>query len=153
MYGTIFWEHYGTDELGRDKSSRWKKLPILICKEVKRTLQQKEKETLIAPPYYYGDLIHIESILHAIKRANSELDMKIRFVMDAMDLEVYGLNGNEDFLYVFAPQYKMEWFEGGNSTVEVVPFGYAGNPKGYEAVSSIAKELLQIQVNAICENM
>ena len=117
-----------------------------------------------------------------------------------------GLKGDEDFLYVFAPQYKMEWFEnsdtseqglldihagayetgllqymypelvntdmakkldsysltyeklekwmeGKDSTVEVVPLGYAGNPKGYEAVSRIAKELIEVQVNAICENM
>lgn len=46
-----------------------------------------------------------------------------------------------------------KWMEGGNSTVEVVPLGYAGNPKGYEAVNRIAKELLEIQVNAICENL
>lgn len=112
----------------------------------------------------------------------------------------------EDFLSVFAPQYRQEWFEGGdtgeqglldihagayetgmltfmypelvntdlaktldsysltyekldkwmeggNSTVEVVPLGYAGNPKGYEAVSSIAKEILEVQVNAICEKI
>lgn len=222
-----------------------------ICKEVQRTLRQKGKETLIAPPYYFGvnhctgafpgsfslkpktfelvlfeifcnlndfgfsevycfnyhgDPVHISSILNAIKRANTELNMKIKYVMEAMDLEMNGLKGNEDFLHVFAPQYKMEWFEGGdiseqglldihagayetgllyymypelvnvnlaktldsysltyemldkwmeggNSTAEVVPLGYAGNPKGYEAVNRIAKELLEVQVNAICENL
>ena len=46
-----------------------------------------------------------------------------------------------------------KWMAGGNSTVDVVPLGYAGNPKGYEAVSSIAKELIEIQVKAICEKI
>ena len=46
-----------------------------------------------------------------------------------------------------------KWMAGGNSTVDVVPFGYAGNPKGYEAVSSIAKELIEIRVKAICEKI
>lgn len=35
----------------------------------------------------------------------------------------------------------------------IAPLGYAGNPKGYEAVSKIAKELIEVQVKAICENM
>lgn len=43
--------------------------------------------------------------------------------------------------------------EGKDSSVEVVPLGYAGNPKSYEAVSRIANELIEVQVNAICENM
>lgn len=155
---------------------------------------------------YHGDPVHVGSILNAIKKANSELGMKIRYVMEAMDLEMNGLKGDEDFLYVFAPQYKMEWFEGGDaseqglldihagafetgilhymypglvdvdkaktldsysltyenldkwmegkeSTLEVVPLGYAGNPKGYEAVSKIAEELIEVQVKAICEKM
>lgn len=222
-----------------------------ICKEVKQALRKRGRESLIAPPYYFGvnhctgafpgsfslkpetfelvlaeifgnlhdfgftevycfnyhgDPLHIGSIINAIKKANSELDMKVKFMMEEMDLQVHNLSGKEDFLSVFAPQYKMEWFEGGdiseqglldihagayetgmlrhmypelvntdlaktldsysltyekldkwteggNSTVEVVPLGYAGNPKGYEAVSSVAKELLEVQVNAICEKI
>ena len=46
-----------------------------------------------------------------------------------------------------------KWMEGMDRTLEVVPLGYAGNPKGYEAVSRIAKEVLEVQVNAVCENM
>ena len=219
-----------------------------ICKEVRRVLLLKGKETLIAPPYYYGvnhctgafpgsfslkpetfeqvlfevfsnlkdfgftevycfnyhgDPVHISSILNAIKRANNELGVKIKYMMEVMDLEMNGLQGTEDFLCVFAPQYKMEWFEnqdeseqglldihagafetgmikymypdlvdtdkaktlesysltyeklgkwteGGDSTVQVVPLGYAGNPRGYEAVAKIAKELIEVQVEAIC---
>lgn len=155
---------------------------------------------------YHGDPVHISSIFSAIKKANSELGMNVRFMMEEMDLQVYHLDGMEDFLSVFSPQYKVEWFEGGdtseqglldihagayetgmltymypelvntdlaktldsysltyekldkwmeggNSTVEVVPLGYAGNPRGYEAVSSIARELLEVQVNAICEKI
>ena len=41
--------------------------------------------------------------------------------------------------------------EGMDRTVEVVPLGYAGNPKGYEAVSRIAEQLIEVQVKAICE--
>lgn len=155
---------------------------------------------------YHGDPVHIQSIITAIKRANSDLNIKVKYVIEAMDLEMNGMQGDEEFLHVFAPQYKMEWFEGGddeeqglldihagayetgmlsymypelvdtdkakklpsysltyeklnkwmegkNSTVEVVPLGYAGNPKGYEAVSKIAKELIDVQVKAICERI
>lgn len=155
---------------------------------------------------YHGDPVHIRSILNAIRKANDEMGMKIKYVMEVMDLEMNGLQGNEDFLHVFAPEYRPEWFEGGDaseqglldihagafetgvlyymypeladinmarslnsyslscekmdkwlkgkdSTVEVVPLGYAGNPKGYEAVSNIAQQLIESQVNAVCENM
>lgn len=155
---------------------------------------------------YHGDPVHIGSILNAIKKANSELHMKVRFMIEEMDLQVYQFNGTEDFLSVFTPQYKTEWFEGGDvseqglldihagayetgmltymypelvntelaktldsysltyekldqwtkggtGTVEIVPPGYAGNPKGYEAVSRIAKDILEVQVNAICKKI
>ena len=222
-----------------------------ICREVKKTLEQRGKKALIAPPYYYGinhctgifpgsfslrpetfeqvlfeifdnlrtfgftevycfnyhgDPVHIRSILSAVKRANSALHMNIRYVMEVMDLELNGMTGNEEFLSVFEPQYKMEWFEGvdegeqglldihagafetgmlyymypelvdinlaktldsysltyetldkwlegGDRTLEVVPLGYAGNPKGYEAVQNIAGELIEAQVTAICRNI
>ena len=220
-----------------------------ICKEVKRTLSQHGKETVIAPPYYYGvnhctgafpgsfslkpetftqvlyeifcnlhdfgfeevycfnyhgDPVHIQSIIDAIRKANDEMGMKSTYVMEAMDLEINGMKGDEDFLHVFAPEYRPEWFEEGDPseqglldihagafetgmlyymyqklvnvnlarslesyslsyekldkwmegmdrTVEVVPLGYAGNPKGYEAVSRIAEQLIEVQVKAICE--
>ena len=155
---------------------------------------------------YHGDPVHMGAIWGAAKRANAELGMKVKYVMEAMDLEMNGLQGDEEFLHVFAPQYKPEWFEGGDpdeqglldihagayetgmlaymypeltdvekaktlpsfsltyeklnkwmeggaGVLEVVPYGYAGNPKGYEAVNKIAKEMLEIQVKAICEKM
>ena len=40
--------------------------------------------------------------------------MKIKYVMEVMDLEMNGMKGNEDFLHVFAPEYKEEWFQGGD---------------------------------------
>ena len=46
-----------------------------------------------------------------------------------------------------------QWLAGGDSTVNAVPLGYAGNPKGYPSVSNIAKELIEVQVKAICENI
>lgn len=150
--------------------------------------------------------MHIKTILNAIKKANANLHMKAKYVMETMDLELNGMTGNETFLHVFAPEYKMEWFEetqpgeeglldihagayetgmlqymypelvdtnkaktlksysltheklgkwmeGGSSTVSVVPLGYAGNPKGYESVAAIAKEIIELQVKAICEKM
>lgn len=155
---------------------------------------------------FHGDPAQIESILYAVKKANRELHMKIKYVMEVMDLEMNGMKGNEDFLHVFAPEYKEEWFQGGDdaeqglldihagafetgllsymypelvdiekaktlpsyslsyekleqwmegkdSAAAVVPLGYAGNPKGYEAVSRLAKELIEVQIKAICENM
>lgn len=45
-----------------------------------------------------------------------------------------------------------KWMEGKDSTPEVAPFGYAGNPKGYEAVSKISKELIEVHIKVICEN-
>ena len=155
---------------------------------------------------YHGDPVHIRSILHAIQKANKELEIHIKYVIEAMDLEINSLKGDEDFLSVISPQYQPEWFEGGDpseqglldihagayetgmlsymypdlvdldkakrldsyslplenldqwlaggdSTVNVVPLGYAGNPKGYPAVSIIAKELIEVQVKAICENI
>lgn len=155
---------------------------------------------------YHGDPVHIGSILEAIKKADRKLHMKIKYVMEEMDLEINGMHGDEDFLHVFAPQYNPEWFEGGeaseeglldihagafetgilhymypklvdvekakslpsyslsyeklekwmkgkDSAAEVVPLGYAGNPKGYEAVRKIAKEVIEVQVKAICETM
>lgn len=153
---------------------------------------------------YHGDPMHIGSIIKAINRANNDLHIKVRFVIEAMDLELNNFKGDEDFLHVFSPQYKPEWFEnmeqgeeglldihagayetgmqcymhpelvntelakklesysltyeklgkwmeGGESTVSVVPLGYAGNPKGYEAVANIAKEIIEAQVQAICD--
>lgn len=64
---------------------------------------------------YHGDPVHIDSILNAIKKANNELHMKIKYVMEAMDLEMNGMQGNEDFLHVFAPEYNSAWFEGGEA--------------------------------------
>ena len=46
-----------------------------------------------------------------------------------------------------------KWLKGGDRTLEVVPLGYAGNPKGYEAVYHIAGELIEAQVTAICRNI
>ena len=144
----------------------------------------------------------------AIQRANAELDIHARLVLESMDLRRYGWNGEEDFLLVSQPDYPMEWFEeqepseqglhdihggafetavmsyfcpeqvdleqarqlkstsldregmkkwlqGGASTREVVPLGYAGNPAGYEVVSKHVEEMLELQVediaNRICK--
>ena len=42
-----------------------------------------------------------------------------------------------------------KWLQGGESTKEVVPLGYAGNPAGYDAVSRHVKEMLELQVEDI----
>ena len=60
---------------------------------------------------YHGDSYHVKSIVRAIQRANAELGMKIKLVLESMDLQLYGWTGDEDFLLVSQPPYPMEWFE------------------------------------------
>lgn len=62
---------------------------------------------------YHGDSVHIKSILEAIKRAQAEQGVRIRLIMEAMDVGIYGLTGEEDFLLVIDPNYPLEWFEEG----------------------------------------
>lgn len=214
-----------------------------MCRMVKEKLQSKGRESVIAPPYYWGvnhctgsfpgsfslkpetmqqvlfeifenlknfgfsdiycfnyhgDSFHIMTIVEAIKKANEELGIRAKLVLEAMDLQLHGWQGNEEFLLVSNPNYPMEWFEeqepseqglldihagafetavlnyfcpeqvdlekaqrlksyslndeelqkwlqGGETTKEVVPLGYAGNPAGYEAVSKHVEEMLDLQ--------
>lgn len=60
---------------------------------------------------YHGDAFHVKSIVDAIQRANAELGIQVKLVLEAMDLELYGWMGNEEFLMVSDPAYPMEWFE------------------------------------------
>lgn len=151
---------------------------------------------------YHGDAFHVKTIVDVIKRANMELGMSVKLVLESMDLRLYGWKGDEDFLLVSEPDYPMEWFveeepseaglldihagayetavmnyfcpeqvdletaktlksssldkegmkkwlQGGESTKEVVPLGYAGNPAGYEAVSKHVVEMIDLQVTDI----
>ena len=148
---------------------------------------------------YHGDAHHIRCIVEAIQKANAEIGMHIKLVMESMDLGLHGWTGKEDFLLVSNPAYPVEWFEeqepseqglldihagafetavlnymcpeqvnlelaktlksssldresmkkwllGGETTREVVPLGYAGNPAGYEAVGKHVAEMLKMQV-------
>ena len=60
---------------------------------------------------YHGDSFHVKTIVDAIKRANVELDIHARLVLESMDLQLYGWQGDEDFLLVSNPNYPLEWFE------------------------------------------
>lgn len=60
---------------------------------------------------YHGDSYHIGAIVEAAKRANSELGMQVRLVLESMDLQIHGFAGNEEFLLVSEPSYPPEWFE------------------------------------------
>lgn len=60
---------------------------------------------------YHGDSLHIDSIIEAIKRANSELNISARLVLEAMELKLHCWTGNEGFLTAFNPPYPLEWFE------------------------------------------
>lgn len=62
---------------------------------------------------YHGDSVHIKSILEAIKRAKAELEIRIKLLMEAMDVGIYGLTEMEDCLLVIDPNYPLEWFEEG----------------------------------------
>lgn len=59
---------------------------------------------------YHGDAAHVEAIVDVIKRVNQELGAACRLVLNAMDLELYGWQGDEEFLLVVNPQYPLEWF-------------------------------------------
>lgn len=61
---------------------------------------------------YHGDPLHVKSIAEAIKRANAELGLCAKLVLESMDLDLYGWTGNESFLLVYEPDYPLEWFEG-----------------------------------------
>lgn len=127
-----------------------------MCSMVKEKLREMNKESVIAPPYYWGinhctgafpgtfslkpetmgqvlfeifenlsrfhfhdiycfnyhgDAAHVAAIVDAIKRANGSLKLSCKLVLNAMDLELFGWQGDEDFLLVVAPDYPMEWFD------------------------------------------
>lgn len=60
---------------------------------------------------YHGDSHHVNTIVDAICMANSELGMRVKLVLETMDLQLFGWNGKEDFLLVSNPPYPLEWFE------------------------------------------
>lgn len=60
---------------------------------------------------YHGDSHHVNTIVEAVCKANSLLGMKIKLVLETMDLNLFGWKGNEDFLLVSNPSYPPEWFE------------------------------------------
>ena len=60
---------------------------------------------------YHGDAHHIDTIVEAIQKANSELGLNVKLVLESMDLQLYGWQGDEDFLLVSEPNYPIKWFE------------------------------------------
>lgn len=60
---------------------------------------------------YHGDAAHVRAIADAVRRVRNELETDARLVLEAMDLQLYGWNWDEDFLLVSDPAYPMEWFE------------------------------------------
>ena len=62
---------------------------------------------------YHGDAHHVNTIVEAIQRANAELGMRVKLVLEAMDLQLYQWKGTEEFLLVSEPPYPLEWFEDG----------------------------------------
>ena len=60
---------------------------------------------------YHGDSKHVKSIVEAVQRANKEIGVCAKLVLESMDLQLYGWKGDEDFLLVSNPPYPMEWFE------------------------------------------
>lgn len=132
-----------------------------MCSLVKEKLLEMRKESVIAPPYYWGinhctgafpgtfslkpetmrqvlfeifenfsqfgfhdiycfnyhgDAAHVSAIVDVIKRVNETLDMSCKLVLNAMDLELFGWRGDEDFLLVVAPDYPLEWFDEADAT-------------------------------------
>lgn len=60
---------------------------------------------------YHGDSYHVNTLVEAIQKANSELEMNVKLVLESMDLQLYGWRENEKFLLVSNPSYPVEWFE------------------------------------------
>lgn len=60
---------------------------------------------------YHGDAAHVTVILDAIKEVNKVHDIAVKFMINQMDLPLYGLSGDEEYLLVVNPDYPMEWFE------------------------------------------
>ena len=60
---------------------------------------------------YHGDAVHVRAIAEAIQKANRKRKICVRLVVEAIDLPLYGWQGNESFLLVLEPKYKAEWFE------------------------------------------
>lgn len=46
-----------------------------------------------------------------------------------------------------------KWLQGGETTKEVVPLGYAGNPAGYETVGRHVEEMIDLQVTDIAKRI
>lgn len=180
MYTSIFQETMAEDNWEKIQKAGNKKTPVLfpigvieehgphlplgadiywsyaMCRKVKAKLDTLGKESVIAPPYYWGinhctgsfpgtfslkpqtmrqvmfeifenlkafsfteiycfnyhgDAAHTEAVADAVKRANAELGICVRLVVNVMDLELFGWRGDEDFLLVVNPDYPCEWFE------------------------------------------
>lgn len=126
-----------------------------VCRNIQKKAQDKGKEILIAPPYYWGinkctgtfpgtftlkletmkqvlveifedllkfgfhkiycinyhgDALHIQTILAAIKFANTEYEMKIKMLMEPYELAEHGLSGTEYYCLLDAADYPPEIF-------------------------------------------
>ena len=46
-----------------------------------------------------------------------------------------------------------QWLEGGEVMREMLPDGYAGNPRGHEAIGRHAEEIIALQVNNIVQKI
>lgn len=60
---------------------------------------------------YHGDSHHVNTIVEAIQRANIELGMSVKLVLESIDLQLHQWQGEEAFLLVSEPPYPYEWFE------------------------------------------
>ncbi len=60
---------------------------------------------------YHGDSYHVNTIVEAMQKANLELGMNVKLVLESMDLQLYHWQGDEDFLLISSPPYPFEWFE------------------------------------------
>ena len=59
---------------------------------------------------YHGDVHHIHTIVEVIQKANSDLGLNVKLVLESMDLKLHGWKGDESFLLVSEPPYPYEWF-------------------------------------------
>lgn len=67
----------------------------------------------------HGDTLHVQTILEAIKQANTDFQMEIKLVLEPYELPLYQLSGTEEYLLVDGAEYPNESFDEKEDAFEI----------------------------------